>query len=52
MERYKKILVPFDGSKLSKLAFEQALSLAKMIEGEVCAIHIIEPYTSGSINFS
>jgi nucleotide-binding universal stress UspA family protein len=49
MEKYKKILVPYDGSKLSRLAFEKALSLAKLIDGEVSVIHIIEPYVSGSI---
>ena len=51
MERYKRILVPIDGSELSKLAFEQALSLAKMVNGDVTVIHIIEPYTPGTFDF-
>jgi len=42
MKRYKKILVPYDDSKLSKLAFEQALSLASMVKGEVTVIHVME----------
>ena len=42
MKRYKKILVPYDDSTLSKLAFEQALSLASMVEGEVTVIHVME----------
>jgi nucleotide-binding universal stress UspA family protein len=45
MKRYKKILVPVDGSELSKLAFEQGLSLAQMVEGEVTIMHVIEPHS-------
>ncbi len=43
MKRYKKILVPVDGSKLSDMAFEQAISLAKMVGGVVQVIHVMEP---------
>ena len=51
MKRYKKILVPFDGSKLSKLAFNQALSLAQMVGSKITIIHVIEPYVSGTFKF-
>ena len=51
MKRYKNILVPVDGSKLSNLAFEQALSLAKMISGEVTVIHVIVPIQNNSLPF-
>lgn len=44
MEDFKKILVPFDDSKLSQLALDKALSLAKMVKGEVTLIHVIETY--------
>ena len=39
---FKKILVPVDGSELSNDAFEQALSLAKLVGGTVTVIHVIE----------
>ena len=42
MKRYKRILVPVDGSDLSNDAFEQAVSLAKLVEGTVTVIHVIE----------
>jgi nucleotide-binding universal stress UspA family protein len=46
MKRYKKILVPYDYSDLAKLAYEQAISLATMVDGEVTVLHVIEvnPY--------
>jgi nucleotide-binding universal stress UspA family protein len=46
MKRYKKILVPYDYSDLAKLAYEQAISLAAMVDGEVTVLHVIEenPY--------
>lgn len=42
MKRYRRILAPLDGSHLSKMAFDQAVSLASMIEGEVHVLHVIE----------
>jgi nucleotide-binding universal stress UspA family protein len=42
MKRYKKILVPVDGSELSYDAFEQAVSLASLVGGTVTALHVIE----------
>ncbi len=51
MKRYKKILVPVDGSELSNMAFEQALGLAMMVEGEVTAMHVMEPHSYQSIPF-
>ena len=49
MKKYKKILCPVDGSPLSDLAFENAISLAKMTDGTVTVIHVIEPVT---LNYS
>jgi nucleotide-binding universal stress UspA family protein len=43
MKRYKRILVPVDGSDLSKLAFENALSLAQMVDGNITVLHVTEP---------
>lgn len=43
MKRYDKILVPVDGSKLSQSAFDQAISLAKLVEAEVTVMHVLEP---------
>ncbi|MFW3145221.1 MAG: universal stress protein [Thermoplasmatota archaeon] len=42
MKKYKRILVPVDGSKLSWLAFEQGSSLAKLVDGNVSIMHVIE----------
>ena len=42
MKKYRKILVPVDGSELSNEAFEQALSLASLINGTVTVLHVIE----------
>lgn len=42
MEEFKKILVPFDDSKLSQLALKNAVSLAKLVKGEVTLMHVIE----------
>jgi nucleotide-binding universal stress UspA family protein len=46
LKAYKKILVPYDFSKLGKLAFEQAIDLAAMVDSEVTILHVIEsnPY--------
>jgi nucleotide-binding universal stress UspA family protein len=44
MKDYKKILVPYDYSKLADLAFEQAISLATLVDGEVTILHVIESY--------
>lgn len=44
MEEFKKILVPFDDSKHAKMALKKAISLAKLIDGEITLIHVIEPY--------
>jgi nucleotide-binding universal stress UspA family protein len=50
MKRYKRILVPVDGSDLSNDAFEQALSLAKLVDGTVTVLHVIEqPYSDYSV---
>jgi nucleotide-binding universal stress UspA family protein len=42
MKRYKRILVPVDGSELADDAFEQAVSLAKLVDGTVTVLHVIE----------
>lgn len=51
LKRYKKILVPVDGSEQSLEAFEQALSLAIMVKGEITIIHIVETSFYGSLPF-
>ncbi len=51
MKRYKNILIPVDGSKLSTMAFEQGLSLAQMVDGEVTVMHVIEPHSYETIPF-
>jgi len=42
MEEYRRILVPVDGSDLSKKAFRKATSLAKKFGSEVAIIHVYE----------
>ncbi len=42
MEEYKKILVPIDGSDLSKKALKNALSLAKTFGSNVFILHVNE----------
>ena len=43
MRMSKRILVPIDGSDLSKLAYDQAIKLAKRINANVTLIHVLEP---------
>ena len=43
MEEFKNILVPVDGSKLSKKALMKALSLADNFEANVTIMHVYEP---------
>jgi len=43
MQEYRDILVPVDGSELSKKALRKALSLAGTFEGKVTALHVEEP---------
>lgn len=40
MEEYQKILVPVDGSQLSKKAFRQALSLSEKFGSRVTLLHV------------
>lgn len=40
MDEYKEILVPVDGSPLSDLAFEKALSLIELTKGEVTVVYV------------
>jgi nucleotide-binding universal stress UspA family protein len=42
MKRYKRILVPVDGSELSDDAFQQAIDLAVLVDGTVSVVHVIE----------
>ncbi|MGA1872675.1 MAG: universal stress protein [Thermoplasmatota archaeon] len=42
MKRYRNLLVPVDGSDLSREAFEQALSLSKMTGCKTTVLHVIE----------
>lgn len=41
---FKKILVPTDGSPRSDRAAQEAIELAKQLEGSIIAISIAEPY--------
>ncbi|MGA1822993.1 MAG: universal stress protein [Thermoplasmatota archaeon] len=43
MEEYKEILVPVDGSDLSKNALAKALSLAENFGAKVTILHVHEP---------
>jgi len=47
MQEYKKILVPVDGSGLSKKALQKGLSLGKTFGSEVTIIHVEETVLSG-----
>ena len=53
MKRYKRILVPVDGSRLSDIAFERALEFARLVEGDVTIInvaqHILPPPGPGTM---
>jgi len=42
-KRYKRILVPLDGSELAELALVDALSLAELSEADVTLLRIIPP---------
>jgi nucleotide-binding universal stress UspA family protein len=44
MKRYRRILVPVDGSELSHDAFEQAVELAKLVGSSITVLHVIEHY--------
>ena len=44
MKEYRKILVPIDGSDLSKIAFRKALSLAKHFGSTVELLHVSEGF--------
>ena len=41
---YKHILVPTDGSALSRKAVRTAAALAKTLKAQVTAIHVMEPW--------
>ena len=51
MKISKRILVPIDGSKLSKLAYSQAIKLAKRINANVTLIYVLEPIKYDFQNF-
>lgn len=42
MKRYRRILVPVDGSELSDLGFERALGFARMVNGKVTIVNVIQ----------
>ncbi len=42
MKEYNKILIPTDGSKDARYAALKGLSLAKLIDAEVTALHVID----------
>ena len=41
---YKHILIPTDGSELSKKAVDQGIGLAKALNGKVTAVTVSEPF--------
>jgi len=43
MQSYRKILVPVDGSELSTLALDKAVSLARLIDASLTVVHVMEP---------
>ena len=42
MEEFKRIMVPVDGSSQSNMAFDKALGLAKLIDGSITVVNVIE----------
>jgi len=47
---YKRILVPNDGSELSKKAVDAALSLARLTGAELLAISVKEPFPYSAVS--
>ncbi|MFO8051735.1 MAG: universal stress protein [Thermoplasmatota archaeon] len=43
MDDMESILVPVDGSELSKLAFEKALTFARMMDAGITLVNVIPP---------
>jgi nucleotide-binding universal stress UspA family protein len=41
---FKHILIPTDGSVLSRSALEQGLALAKMVDARVSVLHVTAPF--------
>jgi nucleotide-binding universal stress UspA family protein len=41
---YKHILIPTDGSELSKKAVDQGVGLAKALNGKVTAVTVSQPF--------
>lgn len=39
---YKRILVPIDGSRTSMFGFDEAVSLAKQQDAELCVLHVLD----------
>jgi nucleotide-binding universal stress UspA family protein len=42
LEEFKRILVPIDGSRLSTVAFDKAVSLALLIDGNVTIVNVVD----------
>jgi nucleotide-binding universal stress UspA family protein len=47
MQEYSRILVPVDGSELSKKAFEKALTLSQSFGSQVTLLHVVSPTVGG-----
>jgi len=47
---YKRILVPNDGSELSKKAVDAALSLARLTGADLLAISVKEPFPYSAVS--
>jgi nucleotide-binding universal stress UspA family protein len=50
IETVKKILIPVDGSDLSKKALKKGLSLARLVGAEVTVMHVIEKPTMSPLS--
>ncbi|MGA0569503.1 universal stress protein [Variovorax sp. VNK109] len=46
---FKHILVPVDGSSTALLAMDKAIELAKVFDGKVTAVHVIDQYPFAGI---
>ncbi|KQM11284.1 universal stress protein UspA [Methanomassiliicoccales archaeon RumEn M1] len=42
MNKFKKILIPTDGSEYTKKAIEQGLEIAKVMDAEVTALYVVD----------
>jgi len=48
---YKKILVGYDGSEVSKRALEKAIELSKDFDAKLCVVGVVRPFEFAAIDF-